>query len=243
MNRRAFENRIHRKLLSLGWRVQRNTPVPEVWLPGQAYWKAAYLRRLGFRPATVIDVGVAYGTPELYEAFPKAELLLVEPSAEFAAAIQAILSARQGVYVPVALGVETGERELHVEPRRPLLTSLFVRRDLERTGDATVPRRVTVETLDRVLAAHPCPRPYGLKIDAEGAELEVIRGARETLRDSEFVIAEVSVPQRFEGGYRFAELIIELDRHGFEVCDILDIGRAPTSIVVFLDVVFQRRTG
>jgi FkbM family methyltransferase len=243
MNRRTFENRIHRWLLSLGWLVQRHTPLSQGWLPSQAYWIADYLRRLRFRPATVIDVGVGYGTPELYEAFPRAELLLVEPVAEFSAAISAILSARKGVHVPVALGAETGERELLVQRRQPLLASFFVRSELERTDDEAVPRRVAVETLDRVLAAHPCSRPYGLKIDAEGAELEVIRGARETLRDTEFVIAEVGVPPRFQDGYRFAEFIAELDRHGFEVCDILDIGRAPSSCVIFLDLVFRRRTG
>jgi FkbM family methyltransferase len=242
MNRRAFENRIHRKMLALGWRVQRNTPVPEGWLPAHAYWDAAYLQRLGFRPATVIDVGVARGTPELYEAFPKAKLLLVEPMAEFFETIGAILAGRDGVHVPVALGAQTGERELRVEPRQLLLTSFFIRRELERTGDETVPRRVTVETLDRVLAAHPCPRPYGLKIDAEGAELEVIHGARETLRDTEFIIVEAGVPPRFEGGYRFAELIAELDNQGFEVCDILDIGRTHTSRVIYFDLVFQRST-
>ena len=80
-----------------------------------------------------------------------------------------------------------------------------------------------------------------LKIDAEGSELEVIRGAAETLRHTEFIIAEVSVLPRFQGSYRFAEMIAELDAKGFEVCDILDIGRADSSPVTFLDLVFQQR--
>jgi hypothetical protein len=38
-------------------------------------------RRLAgrYNPATIIDVGVASGTPELYAAFPNAFLLLVDP--------------------------------------------------------------------------------------------------------------------------------------------------------------------
>ena len=38
-----------------------------------------HISSLGFKPATVIDVGVAYGTHELYKGFPKARHLLIEP--------------------------------------------------------------------------------------------------------------------------------------------------------------------
>ncbi len=37
-----------------------------------------HLNASGFKPGTLVDVGVATGTPELYEAFPKAYFLLVE---------------------------------------------------------------------------------------------------------------------------------------------------------------------
>jgi hypothetical protein len=46
-----------------------------------------------------------------------------------------------------------------------------------------------------------------LKIDAEGSQLEVIRGATETLSQTSFIIAEVSVSPRFPGSYRFAEFL------------------------------------
>src|SRR5215212_5014435 len=35
--------------------------------------------RLGFRPRTIIDVGVGYGTPWLYKRLDGVDLLLVEP--------------------------------------------------------------------------------------------------------------------------------------------------------------------
>src|SRR6185437_10394420 len=116
VKRREFENLIHRQFLSLGWRVQRATPVPQGWQSAQAYWNPLYLRRLKFRPATIIDVGVAEGTPDLYEAFPKAYLMLIEPVAEFFGDITQILAARPGVHVPAALGNEPGERTIRLEP-------------------------------------------------------------------------------------------------------------------------------
>jgi hypothetical protein len=37
------------------------------------------LHRLGHRPSTVIDVGVAFGTPELTDALPEGDLIMIEP--------------------------------------------------------------------------------------------------------------------------------------------------------------------
>ncbi len=240
MNRRQFENLIHRKLISLGWLVQRVYPRTGGWLPDRAYWHPEYIQRLGFQPATLIDVGAARGTPELYAAFPNAYLLLIEPLQEFSAEIASILATRPGAHFPVALGREPGEREIRIEPRDALRSSFYTRHPLEQSGDAAILRRIPVDTLDRVIASAGCPGPFGLKIDAEGAELEILRGASSTLAGTQFIISEVSVLPRFEGSYRFAPFIAEMDSLGFELCDILGIGRARSSHVTFFDLVFER---
>ena len=45
-------------------------------------WRVEHLRRAGIAPATVIDVGAANGTRALYEAYPDARLVLIEPLVE-----------------------------------------------------------------------------------------------------------------------------------------------------------------
>ncbi len=45
-------------------------------------WTAAFLARLG-PAATIIDIGVWKGTPELYAAFPEAYHVLIEPMKEY----------------------------------------------------------------------------------------------------------------------------------------------------------------
>jgi FkbM family methyltransferase len=242
MNMREFQNAVHRKLLEHGWRVQRAAPAPQGWEAHRAYWEPAYLRRLGFRPQTIIDVGVAQGTPQLYAAFPEAQLILVEPLLEFFEEIGQILARRRGMHIPAAAWSSEGELELRVEPRRTERSSHYLGHPLEMTGDTLTPRRVPTTTIDSIIADHPFPGPFGLKIDTEGAELEVIRGAAATLRRTLFVIAEVGVlHNRFEGSYSFAQFIAAMDQAGFEACDLLGIGRAPSSHVVDVDLVFQRR--
>ena len=176
MNMREFQNAVHRKLLEYAWRVERAG-----WKADRAFWESAYIRRLGFRPQTIIDVGVANGTPQLYAAFPDAQLILVEPLSEYFEAVAHLLERRRGVHIPAAAGSSEGELELRVEPRLTERSSHYSRHPLESTGDTLTPRRVRATTVDRIIGDHAFPEPFGLKIDTEGAELEVIRGAAATL--------------------------------------------------------------
>jgi FkbM family methyltransferase len=238
MNMREFQNAVHRKLLEYGWRVERAR-----WKPDRMYWESAYLRRLGFRPQTIIDVGVGHGTPQLYAAFSDAQLILVEPLSEFFEEIGQLVARRRGVHIAAAAWSSEGERELRVEPHVIEGSSLYSRHPFAKISDTATPRRVRVTTIDRILANHAFPAPFGLKIDTEGAELEVIRGAAATLEWTVFVIAEVNVLHgRFEGSYSFAQFIAAMDQAGFEVCDLLGVGRrGSSSHVNYVDLVFQRR--
>ena len=229
---------VKRALARWGWRVERETSTG--WQPGRTYWDSEYLRRLGVHPGTVIDVGVGNGTPQLYDAFPDAYLALVEPLAEFRPAIAATLARRRGVHFPFAVGAAEAERDVHVEIGDEQRSSFYARHALEAAATPAAVRRVPVTTLDHLLDGRDLPRPFGLKIDTEGAELDVIRGATRTLAATDFVIAEVSVLDRFEGGYTFAEFIGEMAQREFAVRDILGIGRADASDVTFLDLVFRR---
>lgn len=237
---RGLQDYLHRKLLEHGWLVRRAVRTGG-WEPGRAYWDPAYLRRLNFRPATIVDVGVGDGTEPFYAAFPRAYLVMIEPLSEFSSAIQATLARRPGVHVPVAAGGVDGRRTIFVEPRLTSRSSFYQRCKAELTPDVRIPREVRASTLDTIAKELRFPPPYGLKLDTEGAELEIINGATDLLRDTIFVICEISVMNRFHSGYSFAELIGRLDQLGFGVCDILDIGRAESSEVTFFDLVFRRR--
>jgi 16S rRNA G527 N7-methylase RsmG len=50
----------------------------------------SHVKRLGFKPKTIIDVGVAYGTPGLYGVFDDVKYLLVDPLREYETVMQDI---------------------------------------------------------------------------------------------------------------------------------------------------------
>lgn len=221
------------------WRVGRRADNEEY--RRDTGWRPENLRKPGFAPATLIDVGVARGTPSLYEAFPDAHFVLVEPLREFEEDLRRIARRRGGEYVLAAVGAEPGRAEIHVDPGMLYESSLLVneqRPPAER--EALERREIEVTTLDALLAERGWRGPFGLKIDAEGFEHRVIEGARELLRDTQFVIAEVSVTRPFAGGVSFADFVALMHDHGFAVHDLLDGRKRGTEGVDFVDLLFRR---
>ena len=202
-------------------------------------WQPEMLRKPDFSPATLIDVGVGTGTGPLYAAFPDAFLVLVEPLAEFEPQMSRIVGERRGEYILTAVGSSHGEAQLNVD--REWLFESSLRQKLGRSEHPREARSIPITTLDALRAERDWTPPFGLKIDTEGFEDEVIAGAAELLRDTQFVLAEVWVAERFEGSYTFSEFVAAMDKHGFRLCDVMHVARPrPDRDVQFIDGLFRR---
>jgi FkbM family methyltransferase len=178
----------------------------------------AHARRVGVAPGTVVDVGVAAGTPDLYAAFPDAALLLVEPLADLhRAELDALAGRRPTVVAPVAAGPAPGERRIAVH-RVPACSSMLGGRVGE--GEA-VQRTVPVARLDDLVAEHRLAGPHVLKVDVEGGELEVLAGAPRTLAAAQLVVLEVSFFALVPGGAQVADVVCWMRDHGFVPYDVV----------------------
>src|SRR5262245_58752099 len=145
-------------------------------------WRPENVRKPGLAPATLIDVGVARGTPNLYRAFPDARLVLIEPLAEFEDDLRRISARRGGEYVLTAVGAEPGTAVINVDPQTLYGSSLLVNSWAPPDGPAPERREIAVTTLDELRRERGWQAPFGLKVDVEGYELEVIAGAGDLLR-------------------------------------------------------------
>lgn len=205
--------------------------------PQEQRWLAANLKGKVF-PQTVVDVGVGRGTPQLYEAFPEAFQVLIEPLSEHEAGLREILKSYRGAYFLTAAGARDGKLDINVEPRRIAMSSFLERTELTATGRHLEKREVRLTTLDTLMKEYDLRPPFGLKIDAEGFEYQVIEGAPAFLRKTQFVIAEVSLGQRFKEGYTFHDFAEIMNANGFYLWDILHIGGKK-----FVDAVFRPSLG
>jgi FkbM family methyltransferase len=202
----------------------------------------AHLRGLGVAPATVVDVGVAAGTPELYDAFPGTPLLLVEPLAEHEAHLQAIVAARpRSSYALAAAGPEPGELEIAVHR---VLACSSVLGDRDPGGEPAQRRVVPVVTIDDLVRERGLRGPFVVKVDVEGAELQVLAGAAETLAQTDVVLLEVSFFQLVAGGAEVADVIAWMRDARFSLYDIYHGHLRPLDgALAQVDMAFVRSDG
>lgn len=182
--------------------------------------------------STIIDVGVMEGTFKLYNSFPNAKLLLIDPLIESNTNVKAKIGTRLYKFYNFGAGSKKANLKINVNGN-PRESSILSRTDpsniLER-------RKITVKRLDDICNSEVIG-PAILKIDTEGYELEVLSGAPEIVKKCDYIICETSIVQRFEGSYEFEDMIKFMDSNGFKVKAIL---HAP-KLCRCLDILFERK--
>jgi FkbM family methyltransferase len=202
----------------------------------------AQLKRLGFRPQTVIDVGVAWQTDDLYREFPDSEILLIEPQEEFEPCLKKICAEYKAQYVLAAAGAEPGKAIFNVHSERPDGSSLL--KEVEGATVDGMPREVRVVTIDQMCAEKGMKGPYLLKLDAQGAELKVLAGAREILRETEAIHLEMSFFSSLVGAPQLYDVVSRLKELGFVAYDICGFLYRPLDgALAQADFVFVREDG
>jgi len=201
----------------------------------------AQLARLGFQPRTVIDAGVANATPELYSTFPSASILLIEPLVEFEPFLQRICSTYKAQYVLAAAGQAPGTATFNVHADK-FSSSLLT--EVEGASVDGTPRTVPVVTLDQLAAEKNLSGPFLIKLDVQGAELQVLAGATRTLRETEAVILEVTFFAAMIGGPLFFDVVTHMKGLGFVAYDTFGFQYRPLDGALSqLDMIFVRESG
>lgn len=229
-----------KKLASgLGYEIRKIHSAPLRQSVSESY---AFLAGLGFRPATVIDVGVADGTFELYKAFPESRLLLIEPLKEFETELKSILSSHTGLYVLAAAGAESKDIVINVHPDH-LHGSSTYKETMGIRADG-YERGIRMVTVDEVIAKEELSGPFFLKVDVQGAELDVLDGARATLADTEAVALEVSMFELMKGAPQFHDVVAYMREHGFVAFELVPaLNRPLDNALAQVDMVFVKEHG
>ena len=144
--------------------------------------EAALLERIGRKRSdlcVIFDVGANVGgwSQEVARVWPKAQIHAFEPAGETYAQLEAATKGINVRAVNVALSDEPGEATLHAVEGQTGLTSLHDR-DLAAHGmEMTATETVRLMRLDDYAAEQGIDHIDFLKIDAEGHDLAVLKGA------------------------------------------------------------------
>jgi len=105
-------------------------------------------------------------------------------------------------------------------------------------------RTVPVVTIDSLLEANPQFKPELVKIDVQGFELEVLRGARTLFQTTQLFIIEASLFEFMPGQPLASEIVRYMRDNSFELHDVAGYLRRPSDGALGqMDLVFAASTG
>ena len=236
-----------RTLLNRLWRINPNIIVPirlpfgSIWL-GQHEYSTSLLLQSGYEPSetafvhrllkqgmTVLDIGANRGYYSLLASKlvgPRGHVFAFEPSPRERRFLRANLALNRCSNVtvePIALGSQHKEAELFIAKGFETGCNSLLSRASELTGH-TVP--VPERTLDEYCEAHSLHSADLLKIDIEGGELAVFKGANNFLkrRPRPTILCEIIDQLTHQWGDEPSEVIQYLRDHSFYWFEIAATG-------------------
>lgn len=147
-------------------------------------------------PSSILDIGANAGHwyQEAKTHWPDARFLMIEGNPE----CYAMLSASGGQFRMALLSDEEKEVTFFTRKGAPTCTGASYKRELTEfyDGDNAVPNAIATRKLDDILDGQLFEL---IKIDVQGAEIDVMRGGLKTLAAAEAVILEVSIIEYNQG--------------------------------------------
>lgn len=215
------------------------------------------LLKQGFAPSAVLDVGANVGnwTRQHRAIFPEAQFLMVDGTDHSEKWADLLGSGHVEAEVAV---LDSEPHEVEWFEHKMAHMGNGIRKEQTRIFRDVQGRHRVAETLDALLerTGRRDQRFSFLKLDVQGSELDVLRGAQRTLAGAEVVRLEVPVAGSWnKGAPSFAEYISFMDGAGFAPFDVPELHRVDCVSVVHgclkgaggegylvqMDIVFARK--
>lgn len=202
------------------------------------WWSIENLKKLGFQPRTILDVGAFKGewTKRVKEIYPDASFLLVEAQPERAEEISTLVKDSPNLYFENSLvGAKSDDEVIF----NVLKTGSSVFKQLHKTKTPGKTVTLTTKTLDTLVERNGLKGGYFIKLDVQGYELEVLKGAASVLKETEVVLMEASLLNYNEGAPLLHEVIAFMRDLKFLPFDICEMQRkSEDGVLNQIDIIF-----
>jgi FkbM family methyltransferase len=186
-------------------------------------WSLQVAAKNGLNVATIIDVGAAFGdwSRMAIKAFPHAQYILVEPLPQYDEWLTPLLAEFSNfTRIKAAAADCTGSMTFNIHEDWCGSSLLH-----EVEGDVVDGQPIQVETvtLDEVIQQQNVSGPFFIKLDVQGAEDLVLRGAKSILRQTECLLVETSMFEFYKGGPLIHDVIATMRHYDFVIYDIINL--------------------
>jgi len=194
------------------------------------------LAEVGFNPKMIYDIGASQGlwARSAMRVWPAAQVVGFEPNLSRKESLNRLATESPRFrFFSCFLGAQEQVVEYSDQGDQ---TSLYLE---GREKASTAPMR----QLDSLVVKESLPLPDFIKLDVQGAELEVLKGGSKTVEHAEVILAEVSLYRLRKDMPTALELWSWLDSKGFALYDVLSmLRREKDDALVQMDFLFVRRT-
>lgn len=202
------------------------------------------LKTFKFQPKHIVDVGANHGswTREALKHFPEAYYTLLEPQEWLKESFQDILETNPKVqFHSVGAGEKKGSFLFTILDRDDSCSFRYTKEEALESGLKQL--EIPVVTLNELLSESKIPIPDIIKIDAEGLDIEVLKGASDFFGKTEIFMVEAGVVNKsFDNS--FLKLINFMDEKGYRLFEITDLNRPfEPKILWLVELVFVKKNG
>jgi FkbM family methyltransferase len=197
--------------------------------------RIAFLSTRNVDIKNVLDIGAheGYWSKLFQHYFPDANILMIEANEDKEEKLKEL-----GNYKIALLGDIDGKEVDYYKSIDQYTTgnSIYKENNIISTF---VPKKRKVITLPTLLESN---KGYDLiKMDVQGAELDIIKGAIPIIKETKYLILELSILQYNQGAPLIGKVIEELNKLDFAMMDIIDFTHSDDTYLVQIDALFANK--
>ena len=203
------------------------------------------IKKTGFEPKHIVDIGANHGTwtRETLQYFPNSYYTLLEPQSWLQNSFNDLINNNKKIqFYPYGAGSKKETLTFTLLDRDDSSTFKFPKEEAIKKGYKQID--VPVVTLNSLIENEEnFPFPDIVKIDAEGLDMEVLKGASDLFGKTEVFMVEAGIVHKgFDNS--ILKLINFMDENGYILFDITDLNRPFIPSVLWLvELAFVKKKG
>jgi FkbM family methyltransferase len=197
------------------------------------------------KPDLVLDVGANIGQFALVarDAFPNTPIISFEPLPQAAEVLSKVMNGDRNFQLKnFALGETPSKQMINVTQKNDSSSLLGLSTKHQDLYGSKVANQIEIEVkkLDDALSTAELGKSTLLKIDTQGFELAVLKGAQKHFKNIKWIYAELSFQELYYGQPLASEVIVWLADNGYNLSGVYSTSYGPNNQAIQADMLFEK---